>query len=789
MTHHMIPSPRRSRALRAAVLAALPLSPSLPSSAWAQGSDASTAPEPTARPAIAADAGNARTLDRVTVIGGRPATLPVEIPTTTEGITGAQVERSINASDASDALKYLPSLVVRKRNIGDYDHAVLATRASGTGNSARSLVYADGILLSNLLGNGAEFTPRWGLVSPEEIERVDVLYGPFSAAYSGNSAGAIVDYVTRMPDKLEAHVKLQGFTQRYRLYSTDERYSGHQGSASIGSRSGDFAWWVNLNRLDNDGQPLVIARQSVPATPGAAGTPVTGAVPGRDHFGQPVVNLGSTAQTHTQQDHAKLKLAYDLSSTLRASYTLGTWHNESERSVDSYLRNAAGGTVYSGTVNIGGRDYTLPNNFFTPSRGHFEHLAQGLSLKSSTRGTWDWEATASLYDYRKDEVRSPGVAVSPPGSFVGGAGRLVDQSGTGWNTLAAKGIWRPNGTAGAHIVEFGAQRDVFKLRRLESGTADWIGGTAGAATASFQGDTTLTSVWTQDAWRFAPAWRTVLGGRLERWQADNGGRTIGALATDYAERRETHFSPKAAVSYEASELWTLKASIGRAVRMPTVNELYQGGINTTTGLPTFNDPNLKPEKSHTTELTAERDLGTGTLRGTLFHERTQDALYSQPTPGGTAVQNVDRVRTTGLEFAFQAVDVGLRGLDLASSLTWADSEITRNAANPASVGKRQPRVPEWRASLLASYAFDEHWSGSFGARYSGTQYGQLDNSDTNGFAYQGFSRYFVTDVRLQYRLDKQWRASLGIDNLNNEKYWAFHPYPQQTFHAELRFDL
>jgi iron complex outermembrane receptor protein len=493
MTHHMIPSPRRSRALRAAVLAALPLSPSLPSSAWAQGSDASAAPEPTARPAIAADAGNARTLDRVTVTGGRPATLPVEIPTTTEGITGAQVERSINASDASDALKYLPSLVVRKRNIGDYDHAVLATRASGTGNSARSLVYADGILLSNLLGNGAEFTPRWGLVSPEEIERVDVLYGPFSAAYSGNSAGAIVDYVTRMPDKLEAHVKLQGFTQRYRLYSTDERYSGHQGSASIGSRSGDFAWWVNLNRLDNDGQPLVIARQSVPATPGAAGTPVTGAVPGRDHFGQPVVNLGSTAQTHTQQDHAKLKLAYDLSSTLRASYTLGTWHNESERSVDSYLRNAAGGTVYSGTVNIGGRDYTLPNNFFTPSRGRFEHLAQGLSLKSSTRGTWDWEATASLYDYRKDEVRSPGVAVSPPGSFVGGAGRLVDQSGTGWNTLAAKGIWRPNGTAGAHIVEFGAQRDAFKLRRLESGTADWIGGTAGAATASFQGDTTPVS--------------------------------------------------------------------------------------------------------------------------------------------------------------------------------------------------------------------------------------------------------------------------------------------------------
>lgn len=110
---------------------------------------------------------DARTLDRIVVTGSRPATLPTQIPTTLETITGRQIEQTINATDAEDALKYFPSLNVRKRFIGDYDHAVLASRASGTGNSARSLVYADGILLSNLLGNGANFTPRWGLVTPE----------------------------------------------------------------------------------------------------------------------------------------------------------------------------------------------------------------------------------------------------------------------------------------------------------------------------------------------------------------------------------------------------------------------------------------------------------------------------------------------------------------------------------------------------------------------------------------------------------------------------------------------
>jgi iron complex outermembrane receptor protein len=73
----------------------------------------------------------------VTISGGQPTSLPTQIPTTIEGITREQIEHSINATDSEDALKYLPSLLVRKRYIGDYNHAVLSSRASGTGNSRR----------------------------------------------------------------------------------------------------------------------------------------------------------------------------------------------------------------------------------------------------------------------------------------------------------------------------------------------------------------------------------------------------------------------------------------------------------------------------------------------------------------------------------------------------------------------------------------------------------------------------------------------------------------------------
>jgi len=51
------------------------------------------------------------------------------------------------------------------------------------------------------------------------------------------------------------------------------------------------------------------------------------------------------------------------------------------------------------------------------------------------------------------------------------------------------------------------------------------------------------------------------------------------------------------------------------------------------------------------------------------------------------------------------------------------------------------------------------------------------------------SPYTTADVRVRYRINKQWHAAFGIENLNNDKYWNFHPYPQRSYSAELSFDL
>lgn len=734
-----------------------------------------------------------KSLGVVTVTGGQPTSLPTQIPTTIEGVTREEIETRINATDSEDALKYLPSLLVRKRYIGDYNHAILSTRASGTGNSARSAVYADGILLSNYLGNGiangTNFAPRWGLVTPEEIERVDVMYGPFSAAYPGNSAGAVVDYVTRMPTQLEAHVKVGYSSQPNNLYSTRQTFNSWQTSASLGSRSGDWSWWIDINRTDSEGQPLTFTTATLASgTPGRAGTPVYGALGGLNTTNTPWYILGTGTQYHTLQDHAKLKLAYDFSPTVRATYTLGWWQNTANGQSASYLTNAQGQPVYSGPVNINGRSFNLAPTAFPLTADSATHYMHGLSVKSNTQGVFDWELAASLYDYSKDTQRAPTTAL--PLAAYGGAGTLQDQGGTGWNTLAAKGTWRPQGAGGAHIVDFGVGRDAYKLGIVKTNVpGNWQDGAAFTPVSNVGGRTETYSAWAQDAWSFAPKWKAVLGLRYEHWEAKDGFTATAATAQSYASRSESDVSPKAALAYQLTKDTVLKASVGRAVRYPTVGELY--GATSGGALSFINDPTLKPEKSWTGELSAEKDLGNVLLRATLFHETTKNALYSQLIPNATVsrVQNIDKVRTTGVEIAYTGQNVFIKGLDLGGSLTYADSKTVADAAFPAAVGKWQPRVPRWRSTVYATYKPDARWSFTAAARYSGRQYSNLDNSDVNAFAYFGASKYFTVDFRVRYQIDKQWSAAFGIDNANNYQYWNFHPYPQRTYTAELRFDL
>src|SRR5687768_7337655 len=142
--------------------------------------------------AIAQGIATDRLIDSIIVTADREHDT-LKVPNTVATKTQEDL-RAQNLVNPEDALKYLPNLTIRKRYIGDRN-ALIGGRSFSTLQSARGLVLMDGYLLSNFLGRFD--APRWNMIAPEEIERVDVLYGPFAAIHPGNSIGTTVAVRTR----------------------------------------------------------------------------------------------------------------------------------------------------------------------------------------------------------------------------------------------------------------------------------------------------------------------------------------------------------------------------------------------------------------------------------------------------------------------------------------------------------------------------------------------------------------------------------------------------------------
>ena len=568
-----------------------------------------------ASPAFASDDPAAPpTVSQVIVTGAKSVPELDHLPTTTESITAAKVADTVNSVTIEDALRYLPNVLIRQRHIGDNQDPI-TTRTSGVGASARSLIYADGVLLSALIGNNnSAASPKWGLVTPEAVSRIDVLYGPFAAAYAGNSIGSVIEITTKAPAGFEASVQVQGAGQSFRKYGDDQSLGTSRIAATVGDRFGRFAFRASYNHLESDAQPLAYATATIPAATSAAGTPVTGAFLDANRLGVPIQVLGGTAIAHQVQDSLTTRLTYEITPTLTAAYTAGFFRNDEHDTVASYLRDGAGNAVYAGAVNIGGRAYSLANTVFSNSVYALEEdqLAQGLSLSSHTGGLFDFEVVGTRFDYLKSRQRIPSGAL--PAAFSGGAGSIVSLNDTGWMTLDAKGTLRPFGEAGPHLITFGAHADAFRLKNPRYATADWIVGSPGATTSFSRGRTEQQALWAQDIWRLTPTLTATVGGRYEHWDAYDGLNFSAAPVLNKLQPTQGawRFSPKGVLAWKPLEGWTFKGSVGVAYRFPTVQELYQsvtvGAILTTP------NPNLRPEHAISGELSAERAWSTGKVR-------------------------------------------------------------------------------------------------------------------------------------------------------------------------------
>ncbi len=147
--------------------------------------------------------GTDQQLQKIKVTGTR-APLDPNLPNTTASKTAEELREQQNIFNPEDALRNLPNTTIRKRYAGDRN-ALIGGRSFSTSQAPRGLVFMDGYLISNFLGRFD--APRWNMVAPEEMARIDLLYGPFSAIYPGNSIGTTVAITTSKPKTFEGRAR------------------------------------------------------------------------------------------------------------------------------------------------------------------------------------------------------------------------------------------------------------------------------------------------------------------------------------------------------------------------------------------------------------------------------------------------------------------------------------------------------------------------------------------------------------------------------------------------------
>src|SRR5262249_47032086 len=402
----------------------------------------------------------------------------------------------------------------------------------------------------------------------------------------------------------------------------------------------NLSWLISANYLDSYQQPLTYTTNGgTAANPLGIPPGTTGTFPAENKQGVIANIVGTGILAHSEQQSGNVRLAYDLSPLVQATYSFGIWNNHQISDPQTYLKSAATGLpTFAGISSFATSKYIWDET----------HVSNAVSVKSDTKGVFDFDLSASSYNYLQDTQLNP-FTVTPTGVGYSLNGKITRNDGTNWQNADAKGIWRPFGIDGPHEISFGLHGDRYRLENPVYLSSVWYATSSTGTGQIFSegiGETRTGALWLQDAWKIVPNLKLTLGGRLENWRAMDGFNINSAVpatsgiptapipvftpvAKNQPGLNSTNFSPKASLSYDVNKEWNVTANFGESYRYPTVTELYQN--ITVAGVATFANPNLRPEQDFTGELNLERRWNDGRVRLTLFKERTNDAIISQTT--------------------------------------------------------------------------------------------------------------------------------------------------------------
>lgn len=727
-------------------------------------------------------------LDKFVVTATRTAVSASEAPANVYVATGEDFAKQ-NAFRIADVLADVPGLYFRGSPFG------VTTPGSGQGgismrgiSNSRTLVLIDGQPINSGYSGGI----NWSDISLDDAARIEVVPGAFSSLYGGNAMGGVINVISRVPDRREV--------------ITHAGYGGGdvpQWGGGVVYRdvlAHGVAFTLGVTYRDNDSYVGDFVIKSPTAGTAAGSIPVTGAVPTLSPTGGASYNIGDKGKRPWNQWNAFAKLYLDVgpSGKIVAGYSYDRYLT-SYTPYTSYLRNAAGQPVVSGTVS-----FSDPTPLrFSVSESDF------LVLQPSSEGTRRYFAnyTQFLADHAQLNLSAGHerftnyyvTARSGVGTYADGPGTLTDTPNTRSDFDAH--LTLPLFTNQEFVVGAALQQNA--LHRYNRDLSHWRDPLSIVSTYyDSSGRSETWGYYVQDRITLARSLTLYLGGRFDDWHVHGRATqtptaaqpTLPASNNAYPERHESKFSPKAALVWRASSELTFHTSVGTAFRTPTLLDLYVPGFTTKTGpvgvRVTQADPNLKPETLRTAELGANLTLKGGT-RFTLtgYASELRDLIYQKVIVSGTANDlnqaiNAGAARIRGLEStAEQPLGAGFA---LQGSIAYTDAKLTRDDASPAAVGHRLGDVPLVTSSAALAWTHGR-FSANTSVRYYSHVFPRTDDTNTstvNG-VFGAYDAYAVVNLKLAAAITGNTKVSLAFDNLLDRKYYAYYLQPGLTWFLEV----
>jgi len=723
----------------------------------------------------------------------------------------------INAPTADDIVKGAPGIQVRRRFIGD-TNGIVSTRGSTNMQTAHSMLIQDGIPLSNLTQTKWNGAPRWGLISPDSVESVNISYGPFSAEHAGNSFGSVIDVKTRLPEDFEMHMEAMAMMQQSDRLGRDENLWGNKEFISAGDRYGDFSFYGFYNHLENEGQPQQWDSQELNPVGTTANpvTPVTGGVHTVDTSGAPRIITGDSGIEETTSDLYSFKIGYDLNADLRAVFNIA--YEEFQRDTGkgdlderNYLKQADGTPYWGSKVGSGSAAYynyasqdgsefqptkrSYGASRYAPSTSERETLSYGLNLSGQLTDNWSIDTSASYFDGYKDMSYKPTYSSLDPNDD--NSGEITDKK-VWWATFDLK--LATQSLFGNDNLSFmgGYQFNQASLNTVTYKSSDIASEEETSLKQESGGKTIMHSAFAQVDYAFMPDWSVLIGGRLDNWTAE-GGNDIkigykGYPLRQFDDREQTRFSPKFSVAWEPG-LYSARYSFSRAYRFALVQELYESSSEgLTEKVP---DPDLGPENGNFHDLTFTYGILDGELGLSFFYNEIRDEIMNTTQfVNGIEVSTllgIDKTRTYGTQFSYKQASVLDLPMDLGFNATWLDKVIKENDNRQELVGKRWVRTSRWKVNADATYHVTPRLDANLSINYRGPQFANEDNSDNVTGVYGSSDEYLLVNLKTQYKIplkdERMLKLSVGIDNVLNEDYYDYHPYPQRTFFTSISLDI